>query len=128
MREIEFRGKTKEGSWIHGSLLLSQQYSDGHRDCFIKGPSIQILDGISTPNHSFHEVDPNTVGQYTCLTDKNGVKIFEGDIVCGWQYDKNKKFIVEYKPSDYVCGFICKELDVDNSGCILPGYQGIEVI
>ena len=64
MREIIFRGKslvTKE--WVYGDL-------------FQHGEQRFIMTG----GHNI-EVDPESVGQFTDTTDKNGVKIFEGDIV-----------------------------------------------
>lgn len=74
MREILFRGKrTDNGEWVHGqyAYLLNARTEDGEP---IKH---MIVDG--TPFGQ--TVDPSTVGQYTGLTDKNGKKIFEGDIV-----------------------------------------------
>lgn len=88
-REIKFRGKrVDDNEWVYGFLFKQDE----------------VL-GIQVSNALAWEIIPETIGQYTGLTDKNGKKIFEGDICKGNEYsDENELFIIKYgkyKTSDW---------------------------
>lgn len=94
MRKVLFRGKLRYGEgWIYGSYI-----------------KIGSLDSICEGSKLFKAIIPETVGQFTGLTDRNGTKIFDGDIVETPKYGVGKgdrnfsgkdKFQVGYAEGTY---------------------------
>ena len=83
MRTIKFRGyNEKRGVWLYGSHIINRGAHFVAPDEFANGKTWED-----------YEVIPESVGQFTGLHDKNGKKIFEGDVIkCGMRL--------------YVCAFI----------------------
>ena len=100
MREILFRAKTvKNVHWIWGDLFRAgTEPSDGEFSISYWDDE----DGWMNEN-----VQPATIGQFTGLTDKNGKRIFEGDIVecVSWNeyFSKDGKPMEPFREWDIIC-------------------------
>ena len=114
MREIMFRGKRTDGKgWMYGYYSFN--------------PTTNIH-WIRTPRTTYWDEDmiaPSTVGQYTGLKDKNGKRIFEGDIVAQNWYDYDEPRDDSFGKvvfCEYDCSF--SVMDVNKDGFMPLGRCG----
>jgi uncharacterized phage protein (TIGR01671 family) len=119
MREILFRGKTKEGIWIYGYPLWNKE------GCMIYK--------INKPNNvpfisNFDFIDSETLSQFVDLTDKNNNKVYEGDIVKNPNATEPEDLGWEVYWNDAVAGFefLCMRKSIDGSrSSWMPNFDAV---
>lgn len=140
MREIIFRGQTRRygervrmdgekvpSNWVYGGVFQGQgAFSIIYGD--------EVAD-VRSEYLGKHAVYTDTLGQYTGLTDKNGTKIFEGDIVEGQDYDEEDGYgIVTWDDgafwveNNHICGTFCENYDGKNFRVIGNVHDNLELL
>ncbi|AVU89057.1 hypothetical protein NB77_03450 [Listeria monocytogenes] len=99
MRAIGFRGKRIDNrEWVYGNLM---QFEDSATFIFAderKGASTLTYAHFIINN--MHAIDEKTIDQYTGLKDKNGKKIFEGDV--GWDEHNECYGVVKFEEGKFL--------------------------
>jgi len=129
-REIKFRGKRMDklgkGKWVYGSLLTLKH-------AVSKDPSMlpMIMDDKTGATYA---VDPETVGQYTGMRDRNGADIYEGQSINSIVKNKYRE------PYDYIVGWEQSQsrfvlntpkdgwFNLEQSGAIPQGNEYLEIV
>ena len=128
MREILFRGKRLQGgNWLEGYFFksdINKRERESGKASLIFTPDCDTF--ITVPEcHNSFMVASDTVGQYTGMTDKNGKRIFEWDIVAQNWYDYDEPRDDSFGKvvfCEYDCSF--SVMDVNKDGFMPLGRCG----
>jgi len=116
MKQILFRGISKlEKKWVYGGIVHQTDFYCDEVDKYF------IIDGTNTVDYDIGEIQEiinETRGQYTCVPDKNGEKLFEGDITTCGMNDENDNWVehnavVRYDSDWGMFVFYMPEIDQD---------------
>lgn len=126
MREILFRGKTKAqhkgvttekpikaNMWVFGNLTVGK----------LEGYKTDMI----SDKREIYSIIPETVGQFTGATDKNGKKIFEGDVVKNTFEEGNAEYLVVVWTEPY-CRFELEETKTKQRVELLKHEEAVEVV
>lgn len=116
-REHLYRGKRVDtGEWIEGSLIGND---------VIVGKIVEFEEDYFCTEF-WYKVDPETVCEVTGRTDKNKMRIFEGDLVINKSMH-GKMWVVEYRTDTEYVGYVLKEIGTNNIS-IFTSWNDIEII
>lgn len=127
MREILFRGKNEHGLWVYGSYFLHINRTPCVMGDLVREEDIEhviVQDEFSDWNMprgiTAIRVDPETVGEWIGLVDRFGRKIYEGDIVLGFDFtpDDDGYGVVEWGDGGFLVSNRCF------CGSFIENYDG----